>query len=105
MACIKFKHFSVTNNCVLFLSIDENVKQMEAKIMALVEESSALRISPDPDVVKGSNNMECDPAKSLSKAQEASALERQLIKLQDNAGVSDSHNLDITFSVRIICYW
>lgn len=41
---------------------------------------------------------------SLSKAQEASNHERQLIRLQDQAGISDSHNLDITFSVSILFY-
>lgn len=31
--------------------VDENVRQMENKIMLLVEESSALRIPPDPNAI------------------------------------------------------
>lgn len=36
----------------------------------------------------------------LEKAKEASSKERNLIRLQEQAGLSDSHNLDLTFAVR-----
>ncbi|VVC94871.1 unnamed protein product [Leptidea sinapis] len=36
---------------------------------------------------------------ALAKAQEASALERQLIRMQEQANLGDSHNLDLTFCV------
>lgn len=36
---------------------------------------------------------------ALAKAQEASALERQLIRLQEQANLGDTHNLDLTFAV------
>lgn len=36
---------------------------------------------------------------ALAKAQEASTLERQLIRMQEQANLGDSHNLDLTFAV------
>lgn len=35
----------------------------------------------------------------LDKAKDASSKERNLIRLQEQAGLSDSHNLDLTFAV------
>lgn len=40
------------------------------------------------------------PREGLDKAKEASSKERNLIRLQDQAGLSDSHNLDLTFAVN-----
>ncbi|XP_073963690.1 intraflagellar transport protein 88-like protein nompB [Choristoneura fumiferana] len=79
-------------------TIEDKVKHMEARIMALVEESCMLSARPDPDdetAVKG----EFDLGQALAKAQEASALERQLIRMQEQANLGDSHNLDLTFAV------
>ncbi|CAG9791902.1 unnamed protein product [Diatraea saccharalis] len=79
-------------------SIEEKVKQMEARIMTLVEESCMLSARPDPDddtAVK----RDYDLGQALAKAQEASALERQLIRMQEHANLGDSHNLDLTFAV------
>jgi intraflagellar transport protein 88 len=36
---------------------------------------------------------------ALDRAKEASSKERSLIRLREQAGLSDSHNLDLTFSV------
>ena len=36
---------------------------------------------------------------ALERAREASARERALIRLQEQAGLSDNHNLDLTFAV------
>ena len=36
---------------------------------------------------------------SLDRAKEASTKERSLIRLREQAGLSESHNLDLTFSV------
>lgn len=38
---------------------------------------------------------------ALAKAQEASALERQLIRMQEQANLGDTHNLDLTFAVSL----
>lgn len=37
--------------------------------------------------------------KSLEKAKEASNKERNLIRFQEQAGLGDSHNMDLTYSV------
>ncbi|GBP43428.1 Intraflagellar transport protein 88 homolog [Eumeta japonica] len=84
-------------------SIEDKIKQMETRIMALVEESCALSARPtenrrDADSAQ-TQNKEYDLGKALAKAQEASALERQLIRMQEQANLGDSHNLDLTFSV------
>ncbi|XP_050676957.1 intraflagellar transport protein 88 homolog isoform X2 [Leptidea sinapis] len=80
-------------------TIEDKVKQMEARIMSLVEESCMLSARPaaedNADEQKRENNL----AQALAKAQEASALERQLIRMQEQANLGDSHNLDLTFCV------
>lgn len=38
---------------------------------------------------------------ALERAREASSRERALIRLQEQAGLSDSHNVDLTFAVRM----
>lgn len=38
---------------------------------------------------------------ALERAREASSRERTLIRLQEQAGLSDNHNVDLTFAVRI----
>lgn len=40
-----------------------------------------------------------DYKKALSKAKEASNKERNLIRMQEQAGLSDHHNMDLTYSV------
>lgn len=37
---------------------------------------------------------------ALERAREASSRERALIRLQEQAGLSDSHNIDLTFAVN-----
>jgi intraflagellar transport protein 88 len=36
---------------------------------------------------------------ALDRAKEASSKERSLIRMQEQAGLSETHNLDLTFSV------
>ncbi|XP_047023065.1 intraflagellar transport protein 88 homolog [Helicoverpa zea] len=80
-------------------SIEERVKQMEARIMTLVEESCMLSArSSDPDD-DNAPKKEVDLGQALAKAQEASAMERQLIRMQEQANLGDTHNLDLTFAV------
>ncbi|XP_047989968.1 intraflagellar transport protein 88 homolog isoform X2 [Leguminivora glycinivorella] len=79
-------------------TIEDKVKQMEARIMALVEESCMLSAQPDPDD-DSPTKTELDLGQALAKAQEASTLERQLIRMQEQANLGDSHNLDLTFAV------
>ncbi|KAL0883816.1 hypothetical protein ABMA27_015905 [Loxostege sticticalis] len=79
-------------------SIEDRVKLMEARIMTLVEESCMLSAHPDPDD-DSSIKRDYDLGQALAKAQEASALERQLIRMQEQANLGDTHNLDLTFAV------
>lgn len=48
-------------------------------------------------------NLKCKHVlfQALAKAQEASTLERQLIRMQEQANLGDSHNLDLTFAVSV----
>lgn len=43
------------------------------------------------------NNMKV----ALERAREASSRERALIRLQEQAGLSQNHNVDLTFSVSL----
>lgn len=54
--------------------------------MGLIEESASLNVK----------NMK---KQALSKAKEASSKERNLIRIQEQSGLSESHNLDLTFLV------
>lgn len=38
---------------------------------------------------------------ALERAKEASSRQRALIRLQEQAGLSDNHNVDLTFAVKI----
>ncbi|XP_032511903.2 intraflagellar transport protein 88 homolog [Danaus plexippus] len=79
-------------------TIEDKVKQMEAKIMILVEESCVLVARRDTDDENDSTR-EQNLSQALAKAQEASTLERQLIRMQEQANLGDTHNLDLTFAV------
>ncbi|KAK6645118.1 hypothetical protein RUM43_001394 [Polyplax serrata] len=65
---------------------EEKVKKLEREIMGLIEESASLNVK----------NMK---KQALSKAKEASSKERNLIRIQEHSGLSESHNLDLTFLV------
>ncbi|KAM3968299.1 intraflagellar transport protein 88-like protein nompB [Aphomia sociella] len=79
-------------------SVEDRIKQVESRIMALVEESCMLSARPDPDD-DSNTKRDYDLGQALAKAQEASALERQLIRMQEQANLGDTHNLDLTFAV------
>lgn len=42
---------------------------------------------------------EGDARKALAKAKEASNKERSLIRMQEQAGLGDQHNIDLTYAV------
>ncbi|XP_037082902.1 intraflagellar transport protein 88 homolog isoform X2 [Pollicipes pollicipes] len=65
---------------------EEKVRQLEARVMALVEESCLASCRNDDKL-------------ALDKAKEASAKERTLIRHREQAGLIDSHNLELTFVV------
>lgn len=45
-------------------------------------------------------NCSGDHRQALSKAKEASNKERNLIRLQEQAGLGDHHNIDLTYAVK-----
>lgn len=47
-------------------------------------------------------NSSGDMRLALERAKEASTKERSLIRMQDQAGLSETHNLDLTFAVSLI---
>ncbi|XP_029664864.1 intraflagellar transport protein 88 homolog [Formica exsecta] len=65
---------------------EEKIKASERKIMGLIESSAE---------AASENNMRI----ALERAREASSRERALIRLQEQAGLSDNHNIDLTFAV------
>ncbi|CAH2091868.1 unnamed protein product [Euphydryas editha] len=79
-------------------SIEDKIKQIESKIMTLVEESCVISARTESDDQNDSKR-EQNLSQALAKAQEASTLERQLIRMQEQANLGDSHNLDLTFAV------
>ncbi|KAK5640651.1 hypothetical protein RI129_011462 [Pyrocoelia pectoralis] len=67
-------------------SPEEKVRVQERKIMQLVEESC---------VAHNEGNFR----QALDKAKEASNKERNLIRMQEQVGLGDSHNMDLTYTV------
>ena len=67
-------------------SPEEKIKGLEKKVNELIEESCFATNRGDVKI-------------ALDRAKEASTKERSLIRLREQAGLSDSHNLDLTFSV------
>ncbi|XP_015519065.1 intraflagellar transport protein 88 homolog isoform X2 [Neodiprion pinetum] len=65
---------------------EEKIKIAEQRIMELIENSVQAICE---------NNFRV----ALERAREASSRERALIRLQEQAGLSDSHNVDLTFAV------
>ena len=62
------------------------MRQLEARVMALVEESCLASCRNEDKL-------------ALDRAKEASAKERTLIRHREQAGLIDSHNLELTFVV------
>lgn len=65
---------------------EEKIKIAEQKIMSLIESSA--------DAASNSNIKV-----ALERAREASSRERNLIRIQEQSGLSDNHNVDLTFAV------
>ncbi|XP_054278249.1 intraflagellar transport protein 88 homolog [Macrosteles quadrilineatus] len=65
---------------------EDKIKKLERRITELIDESC---LAASKQQLR----------QALDKAKEASTKERNLIRLQEQAGLSDTHNLDLTFSV------
>ncbi|KAK0182361.1 hypothetical protein PV327_000510 [Microctonus hyperodae] len=66
---------------------EEKIKESERKIMELIESSAEAACD---------NNMRV----ALERAKEASSRERILLRLQEQSGLNDSHDLNLTFVVH-----
>lgn len=71
---------------------EEKIKTTERKIMGLIETTAQ---------AASENNMKI----ALERAREASSRERALIRLQEQAGLSDNHNIDLTFAVSSLNHY
>ncbi|CAG9821542.1 unnamed protein product [Phaedon cochleariae] len=67
-------------------SPEERIRQQELKIMQLLEEACVAQ-------------SENDFRKALAKAKDASNKERHLIRMQEQSGLGDHHNIDLTYAV------
>ena len=67
-------------------SPEEKIRQLEVLTMDLIEESCLASCRNDGRL-------------ALDKAKEASTKERTLIRQRDQAGLSDQHNMELTFVV------
>lgn len=80
---------STLQNCLNFVRPEDKIKKLERRITELIDESC---LAASRQQLR----------QALDKAKEASSKERSLIRLQEQAGLSDTHNLDLTFSVSPI---
>lgn len=71
-----------------FCRPEQKIRQQKSKIMQLIEEACIAEC-------------ENDYRKALSKAKEASNKERALIKMQEQAELTDLHDIDLTFVVLL----
>lgn len=69
--------------------VEEKIRNLETKIMNFIEES----------IISGS---EGKVKEGIDKAKEAVSRERTLFRLQDQAGLTDSQNTELSFAVHII---
>jgi intraflagellar transport protein 88 len=65
---------------------EEKIRKLERRITELIEESCLASSQGEQRL-------------ALDRAKEASNKERNLIRMQEQAGLSEAHNLDLTFSV------
>lgn len=76
---------------LLWYRLEDKIKKLEKRIHDLVDEACLAEASGDTQL-------------GLEKAKEASYKERSLIRMQEQAGLNDSHNIDLTFLVNHLIY-
>lgn len=92
LSSIHFSAFDVHHD---INSPEQKYKNIEKKIVELLEESILASTGSKPDVIGG-----------LSKAKEASSMDRTLLRMRNQNGGNFTHNFDLTYSVSsifIIC--
>lgn len=71
--------------------MEDKIKKLEKRINDLVDEACMAEARGDYQL-------------GLEKAKDASNKERSLIRMQEQAGLNDSHNIDLTFLVLYFLY-
>lgn len=69
--------------------MEDKIKKLEKRIHELVDDACMAEARGDYQL-------------GLNKAKDASNKERSLIRMQEQAGLNDSHNIDLTFLVCLI---
>lgn len=72
--------------------MEDKIKKLEKRIHDLVDEACMAEANGDFQL-------------GLEKAKDASNKERSLIRMQEQAGLNDSHNIDLTFLVCLAIYY
>lgn len=67
---------------------EQRYKNIEKKILTLLEESILASTGVKPDAIAG-----------LAKAKEASSMDRTLLRMRNQNGGNFTHNFDLTYSV------
>jgi len=71
--------------------MEEKIKRLEKRIHELVDDACMAEARGDYQL-------------GLEKAKDSSNKERSLIRMQEQAGLNDSHNIDLTFLVCLVIY-
>lgn len=70
---------------------EQKYKNIEKKILELLEESILASTGQKPDIIAG-----------LAKAKEASSMDRTLLRMRNQSSSTNfTHNFDLTYSVNI----
>lgn len=75
---------------IVIISPEQKYKNIEKKIVELLEESILASTGGKPDVIGG-----------LAKAKEASSMDRTLLRMRNQNGGNFTHNFDLTYSVSV----
>lgn len=71
--------------------MEDKIKKLEKRIHDLVDDACMAESRGDFQL-------------GLEKAKDASNKERSLIRMQEQAGLNDSHNIDLTFLVYLMAF-
>jgi len=72
--------------------MEDKIKKLEKRIHDLVNDACMAEARGDFQL-------------GLEKSKDASNKERSLIRMQEQAGLNDSHNIDLTFLVHSMIYF
>lgn len=75
-----------------YFRVEDKIKKLEKRIHDLVDDACMAEARGDYQL-------------GLEKAKDASNKERSLIRMQEQAGLNDSHNIDLTFLVRLTIWF